>query len=164
MTGMGQQVLAGMMPVIAAMTFGGMGGALESSPFAGMMESFLGKSGAKGADMPDFSAFFSPKAAEAGIAGMMKAWESAKVPGVDPAAMEGMLKATPNPAGPGTPMGDMMSEFLKGFNRGRAPEAKPEPEKPKDIIGQMFAAGKEAQASQTQAFEDIFDRFWGRKT
>jgi hypothetical protein len=159
MTGIGQQILTSMMPVVAAMTAGG----LAETPWGKMMAPFLGAGGgaAKAPTMPDFSAFFSPKAAEAGMADMMKAWGT-MVPGFSPDKMAEMLKTTPNPAGPGSPFGEMMGEFLKGLHKTPAPE--PEPEAPKTMFDQMFQAGREAQDSQTQAYEEIFDRFWGNKT
>jgi hypothetical protein len=153
MTGIGQQILSSMMPVVAAMTAGG----LTETPWGKMMAPFMAASAGKPA-APDFSAMFSPKAAEEGMASMMKAWGT-MMPGFTPDKMAEMLKTTPNPAGPGSPFGELMGEFLKGFNKKDEPAPAPEPEAPKDVFSQMM----EAQANQTQAFEEIFDRFWGNK-
>ncbi|MBT9289389.1 DUF937 domain-containing protein [Prosthecodimorpha staleyi] len=172
MSGVGQQVLQSMMPAVAAMLMGGLGTSLPQDPVARMV-----------------AAFFDPARAQdsyAGFGDMMQKWmrdgaangteafaslvqQFAKAvprPTGETETMEDFLKRAPNPAGPQTLMEEAFGAFVRGFNRGR-PEKKPEPEAAPDelgaFIGQMFQAGQEAQASQIQAFEQIFDQFWSQK-
>ncbi|TBW37206.1 DUF937 domain-containing protein [Siculibacillus lacustris] len=75
------------------------------------------------------------------------------------------LKETPNPLGPSNPFGEILGEFMRGFNNGGPPIDEPlRPEDvvppPGDTVGRLFEAGREAQVEQARAFEVMFDRFW----
>ncbi|MEJ1157707.1 DUF937 domain-containing protein [Prosthecomicrobium sp. N25] len=171
MSGIGPNVLQSMMPVVASMLMGGMGSALETNPIAKMVSGFF--------------AAARPASPQEAFAGMMaEAWREGAAKG--PAAfadlmgqfarqvprpaegtesVEEMLKRTPNPAAEGSPIEEAFGAFVRGFNRGR-PEPAPEPEAAPDdfsaFVGQLFKAGEAVQATQAQAFEQIFDQFWGK--
>jgi len=75
------------------------------------------------------------------------------------------LKRTPNPIGPTNVFGEILGEFLRGFNNGGPPID--EPVAPEDVVpppgrtvGRLFEAGRAAQSEQQKAVEAIFDRFW----
>ncbi len=72
------------------------------------------------------------------------------------------LKGTPNPFGPGNPFGDILGEFVRGFNNGGPPEDEPAdaPPPPGVTVERLFAAGRDAGAEQARAFEAMFDRFF----
>lgn len=75
------------------------------------------------------------------------------------------LRETPNPIGPSNPFGEILGEFMRGFNNGGPPideEIAPEDEVPPPgrMVGHLFEAGREAQGEQARLLEGIFDRFW----
>jgi hypothetical protein len=75
------------------------------------------------------------------------------------------LRETPNPIGPQNVFGEILGEFIRGFNNGGPPideELAPEDEVPPPgrAVGQLFEAGRAAQDEQHRALEAIFDRFW----
>ena len=75
------------------------------------------------------------------------------------------LRETPNPIGPTNPFGEILGEFMRGFNNGGPPID--EPLAPEDVVpppgrmvGHLFEAGREVQGEQSRAIEALFDRFW----
>lgn len=75
------------------------------------------------------------------------------------------LRQTPNPIGPTTLFGEVLGEFLRGFNNGGPPideEIAPEDEvpQPSEMVDRLFEAGRDAQAEQARAIEALFDRYW----
>lgn len=75
------------------------------------------------------------------------------------------LRETPNPMGPTNLFGEVLGEFLRGFNNGGPPidePIAPEDEVPPPglAVGRLFEAGRTAQSEQQKALEAIFDRFW----
>lgn len=75
------------------------------------------------------------------------------------------LRETPNPVGPTNVFGEILGEFMRGFNNGGPPideKLAPEDEVPPPgrAVGQLFDAGRAAQDEQHKALEAIFDRFW----
>lgn len=75
------------------------------------------------------------------------------------------LKETPNPLGPTNLFGEVLGEFLRGFNNGGPPiDETPAPEDvvphPSRVVDRLFEAGRDAQAEQARALEAIFDRYW----
>ncbi len=75
------------------------------------------------------------------------------------------LRRTPNPIGPTNVFGEILGEFLRGFNNGGPPIDEPlAPEDavppPGRAVGRLFEAGRAAQSDQQKALEAIFDRFW----
>ena len=75
------------------------------------------------------------------------------------------LRKTPNPLGPSNVFGEILGEFLRGFNNGGPPID--EPLAPHEVVpppgravGHLFEAGRAAQSEQQAALEAIFDRFW----
>lgn len=75
------------------------------------------------------------------------------------------LKKTPNPLGPSTFFGEVLGEFIRGFNNGGPPideEIAPEDRvpQPSAMVDRLFEAGRDAQAEQARALEALFDRYW----
>ncbi|MDK9695949.1 MAG: DUF937 domain-containing protein [Siculibacillus sp.] len=75
------------------------------------------------------------------------------------------LKKTPNPVGPSSFFGEVLGEFIRGFNNGGPPiDEEPHPDDevppPSEVVGRLFEAGRDAQAEQARALEAIFDRYW----
>ncbi len=75
------------------------------------------------------------------------------------------LKETPNPLGPTNLFGEVLGEFLRGFNNGGPPiDETPKREdvvpRPGAVVDRLFEAGRDAQAEQARALEAIFDRYW----
>ncbi len=75
------------------------------------------------------------------------------------------LKNTPNPIGPSTFFGEVLGEFVRGFNNGGPPideEIAPEDQvpQPREMVDRLFEAGRDAQAEQARALEALFDRYW----
>ncbi|MCE1234810.1 MAG: DUF937 domain-containing protein [Hyphomicrobiales bacterium] len=75
------------------------------------------------------------------------------------------LKKTPNPIGPTNVFGEILGEFLRGFNNGGPPIDEPvapedEVPPPGRTVGRLFEAGRFAQSEQQKAIEAILDRFW----
>lgn len=75
------------------------------------------------------------------------------------------LKETPNPIGPTSLFGEVIGEFIRGFNNGGPPideEIAPEDvvPHPSELVDRMFEAGRDAHAEQSRALEALFDRYW----
>lgn len=75
------------------------------------------------------------------------------------------LKETPNPIGPSTFFGEVLGEFIRGFNNGGPPiDEEPHPDDvvppPSEVVDRLFEAGRDAQAEQARALEALFDRYW----
>lgn len=75
------------------------------------------------------------------------------------------LKGAPNPVGPGSLFGEVLGEFMRGFNNAGPPideEVAPEDEvpPPSAVVDRLFEAGRDAQAEQAKALEALFDRYW----
>ena len=75
------------------------------------------------------------------------------------------LEKTPNPIGPTNLFGEVLGEFLRGFNNGGPPiDEEPAPEDvvphPREVVDRLFEAGRDAQAEQNRALEALFDRYW----
>ncbi len=75
------------------------------------------------------------------------------------------LKETPNPIGPTTFFGEVLGEFIRGFNNGGPPiDEEPHPDDvvppPSEVVDRLFEAGRDAQAEQARALEALFDRYW----
>jgi hypothetical protein len=169
-TGVGSSVLKSMLPVLTSMTMGGMGNALkaptaEANPLIAMMNALGG----------------SPNAME-GLAGMLQSALGGVAPQVmtdvmrqaglstidkSSAALREAVGDAANPAGPDTPLGDLLGAYVQGYNRGRPepePEPPPEPEgfdpakMMGDLFSQMLSAGQSAKGDHANAVEQIFDR------
>lgn len=173
MSGIGQGVLQAMMPVVAAMLMGGLAESMSKTPVGEMLAGFFAASrpqsgyGAFG----DMMGRFVREGAEKGpaaFADMMRQMAAAMPrPTGGTETVEEFLRRAPNPAGPNSLFDEAFGAFVRGFNRGRPePEKRPEPGPGDDFgafVGQMFQAGQNVQANQMQAFEQIFDRFWGKR-
>jgi len=75
------------------------------------------------------------------------------------------LRETPNPLGPGNPLGEILGEFIRGFNNGGPPIDEPlapedEVPHPREMVDRLFEAGRDAHGEQARALDAIFDRFW----
>ncbi len=75
------------------------------------------------------------------------------------------LKETPNPIGPTNFFGEVLGEFLRGFNNGGPPiDEEPHPDDvvppPSEVVDRLFEAGRDAHAEQARALEALFDRYW----
>ena len=75
------------------------------------------------------------------------------------------LKETPNPIGPSSFFGEVLGEFIRGFNNGGPPiDEVPHPDDvvppPSEVVDRLFEAGRDAQAEQARALEALFDRYW----
>lgn len=75
------------------------------------------------------------------------------------------LRETPNPIGPSNYFGEILGEFMRGFNNGGPPIDEPiapedEVPHPREVVDRLFEAGRAAQGEQSRAFEALFDRFW----
>ena len=73
------------------------------------------------------------------------------------------LRETPNPIGPMNVFGEILGEFMRGFNNGGPPIDEPDPDPvpaPGRSVDRLFEAGRSAQGEQARALEAIFDRFW----
>ena len=75
------------------------------------------------------------------------------------------LRETANPIGPSNVFGEILGEFMRGFNNGGPPiDEKIAPEDvvpaPGLAVGHLFEAGRAAQDEQHRALEALFDRFW----
>jgi hypothetical protein len=169
-SGVGRQVMQAMLPVVASIMMGGIGGGLRQDPLGDMVTRFFG-GGAPPAngmealrDMMGGLMRDSAEKAPAAFGDAMRLFiEALPRPTGGTETVGDFLKRAPNPAGPATLVDEAFGAFVRGFNRGR-PEKKPEPPPPDDfgaVVDKLFQAGQDVQASQVQAFEQIFDRFWG---
>lgn len=75
------------------------------------------------------------------------------------------LRGTPNPIGPSNVFGEILGEFIRGFNNGGPPideTVAPEDEVPHPnvVVNRLFEAHREAHGEQSRALEALFDRFW----
>ena len=75
------------------------------------------------------------------------------------------LKETPNPIGPSTFFGEVLGEFIRGFNNGGPPvDEDPHPDDvvppPSEVVDRLFEAGRDAHSEQARALEALFDRYW----
>ncbi len=75
------------------------------------------------------------------------------------------LRETPNPLGPTNPLGEILGEFMRGFNNGGPPIDEPvAPEDavphPREVVDRLFEAGRDVHGEQSRALEAVFDRFW----
>lgn len=75
------------------------------------------------------------------------------------------LRETPNPMGPTNPLGEILGEFIRGFNNGGPPIDEPvapedEVPHPREMVDRLFEAGRDVHGEQARALEAIFDRFW----
>lgn len=75
------------------------------------------------------------------------------------------LRETPNPIGPSTFFGEVLGEFIRGFNNGGPPideKIAPEDEvpHPREVVDRLFEAGRDVHAGQSRALEALFDRYW----
>ncbi len=75
------------------------------------------------------------------------------------------LRETPNPIGPGNVFGEILGEFMRGFNNGGPPHDEPVAAEdavppPSRAVGHLFEASRAAGDEQARALEAIFDRFW----
>lgn len=71
------------------------------------------------------------------------------------------LEGTPNPLGPTNLFGEMLGEFLRGFNNGGPPpEEAEDPAHAREVVDRLFEAGRDAQAEQIRSFEAMIDRWW----
>jgi len=75
------------------------------------------------------------------------------------------LRSTPNPIGPSTFFGEVLGEFVRGFNNGGPPiDEEPHPDDvvppPSEVVDRLFEAGRDVQAEQAKALEALFDRYW----
>ena len=74
------------------------------------------------------------------------------------------LRKTPNPIGPTTFFGEVLGEFIRGFNNGGPPideVVAPEDQvpQPSEVVDRLFEAGRDVQAEQARAIEALFDRY-----
>lgn len=75
------------------------------------------------------------------------------------------LRDTPNPIGPSNPLGEILGEFMRGFNNGGPPIDEPLAAEdvvppPGETVGRLFEAGRAAGDENARALDAIFDRFW----
>lgn len=75
------------------------------------------------------------------------------------------LRETPNPIGPGNVFGEILGEFMRGFNNGGPPHDEPVAAHdavppPSRAVGHLFEASRAAGDEQARALEAVFDRFW----
>jgi hypothetical protein len=169
MTGIGQDVLKQMLPVIASMVMGGlfkqtmgqmqsaagMGAMGSGNPFGELIEQMMrqGMGGAMGGGTPQM-----PSPMDNPFGKMLEQM------------MGGAMQAPRGGAsgGTGNPWIDMMGEMMKGAQpqatRQRRPEPEPEAEeRPRnpmeDMLGQMFETGRTVQKDYEQGVKSIFDQY-----
>lgn len=75
------------------------------------------------------------------------------------------LAGTPNPLGPSNPFGEILGEFIRGFNNGGPPIDEPvapedEIPSPAVTVARLFEAGREAQDEHARAIDTVLDRFF----
>lgn len=158
-SGLTNQALEAMMPVVTAMLMGGLSEALAATPPGAL---FGGKpeAGAANGFADLFGAMFGGGAASAGATGLVGSLFGADAPKT-PAEW---LARIPNPVGPKTPVGDLFGEFWRGYNNaGPVPGEPPTREQEEGdfglIVARLFEAGRDAQESHVRAIEDILDRY-----
>jgi hypothetical protein len=175
MTGIGQNILAQMLPVIASMIMGGlfkqstgqMAGA-ASGPGGGLLGQIMEQMmrGGLGGGMPG-GVPNSQAAAPGGGAGVENPFGK---------MLEDMFGGATGQAAPGgtgdmtgNPWGKMMEDMLGGGQPGRpSPQSPPEPQsnpsgRPRnpydDLFGKMFEAGSNVRDEHEKAMGSIFDQF-----
>lgn len=165
-SGVGPAVLKSMLPALTSLAMGGMGNALTSpsqdtNPLMAMMTAMGNQTGLGGL-VSNALAGVAPQV----MTDMMRQAGLATIDKSGAALREAVGEAS-NPAGPDTPLGDLLGAYVQGYNRGRpapAPEPPPEPEAfdpaklMGDLFSQMLTAGKSAQGDHASAVEQIFDR------
>jgi hypothetical protein len=178
-SGVGASVLKSMLPVLTSMTMGGMGNALkmpaaDGNPLMALMNALGGANPAMGGAMGGLAGMV--QSALAGVAPqvMTDVMRQAGLSTIDKsgAALREAVGDVANPAGPDTPLGDLLGAYVQGYNRGRpAPEPPPPPEPEAfdpakmmgDLFSQMLSAGQSAQGDHANAVEQILDRLMSPK-
>lgn len=154
-TGLGQQALSSMLPVVGAMLVGGLSEAMTAAPLGTLFGGNPEVAAAKGANGfgPLFGSLFGTGATPAAPFGAEL-----------PTSVTEWLARVPNPIGPNTPVGDLMGEFWRGYNNaGPVPGEPPTREQEEGdfglIVSRLFEAGRDVQESHVRAIEDILDRY-----
>jgi hypothetical protein len=172
MTGIGQDVLKQMLPVIASMMMGGLAkqtmGQMQSAagmgagnPFGELIEQMM-RQGMGGATAGGARAPQMPNPMDNPFGKMLEQM------------MGGGATARPQQGGTGNPWIDMLGEMMKGAGQAAAPEPEPEPQprcrtaptrgEParnpvEDMLGQMFDTGREVQQDYQTNVKSIFDQY-----
>jgi hypothetical protein len=148
MTGISQGTIQSMMPVVGGTLMAGLGAAFDQSPFGPIFRAF--------ANLPR-------ETPDTALAEMMQRFlETLPRPTGETETFDQLMHRLPNPAGPGSTFDETFGAFIRGYNRGRPKKRPPQPLELGTMVGQMIQAGQDVQASQVQAFNEIFDSFWGK--
>jgi hypothetical protein len=130
-TGLGQDMLKQMLPVIAAMVMGGLfkqSTEQMSNPFGKMLENMMG--GAFGANG-----------------------------GAQPKTPSGEQNPFQNPFGAGNPWGKMLEQMMQP-NARAVEQPQPEPQNPLSaVLGNMFETGHKTQDNYQKGVQSIFDQY-----
>ena len=157
LSGVGQNVLKAMLPVIASILMSGLMKGAATHPslqdiFGQMMGSMMGGNTAGG-----------------GFGGGA-AGNQGGVPGNLGDILAGMLRAgqaaQPTPqVQPNANGGGLLGAILGSLLQQGAQQAKPAPAapNPSDVFGQMFNAGAQVQKTHADAMQSILEGFWGKK-
>ncbi|MEX0957400.1 MAG: DUF937 domain-containing protein [Rhizobiaceae bacterium] len=162
-TGIGQEVLKQMLPVLASMIMGGIykqstepqrAQTASSNPLGDMLEQMMRQGGMKmphpEAPQPGMNPFDNPfgKALEGMFGGA-----------------SGPAKAPENPYGD-NPFGKLFEEMMRGGRQRAAPEPEPKANPSgrsrnpyDDLFGEMFEAGAKTRDDYRKNMESIFDRY-----
>jgi hypothetical protein len=168
-TGLGQEILKQMLPVIASMVMGGLfkqstgqmsnaaGMGMGSNPIGDIIEQMMKQGMGQQQQAP--SPMDNPlgKILEGMLGGALGGGQQAPSSGQ-------------NPFGEGNPWGKMLEEVMKGAQGGaapqpqqrRAPEPQVEPQATnplEDIFGKMFETGKQTQDTYQKGVKSIFDQY-----
>jgi hypothetical protein len=182
-TGIGQDILKQMLPVIAAMIMGGMfkqstnqfqgsqaGGFGASNPLGEIIEEMMRQGGGLGGGLGGATPRQQPQA------------QGAPDPFDNPfgkvlkdmfggGARGGAPQSAPTPSGMDNPFGKIFEEMLGGGQRTSDPEPEPEQAQPRtnpggrprnpydDIFGDMFETGRKTRDEYQKGVENIFDQF-----
>lgn len=170
-TGIGQEILKQMLPVIASTLMGGMfkqttqpqmfGASSDGNVFGQVIEQMMKQSG----QMADTMQQASPRNPNPFDNPFGKALEQMFGGGNKPSAPEPETQSqVPNPFDPSNnPFGKIFEEMMRAgkASQQEAPEPKREPAKNsyEDLFGEMFETGRKQQEQYQKSVESIFDQY-----
>lgn len=154
MTGLGAQVVAGMLPTVAGMLIGGMFRYATAEGFADLLRQWSEALKVASRNVAANVAPHAPKPA----ADPWTAWADVAT------AMMGGAKPAPKAPQPQDPVAAwtaMMGALVGGGPPEPVPPPAPPQPNPFETLSQMFDTGREVQARHLAAMQTILDRVWG---